>query len=406
MDVVIPCSDDLRHPDGTVYSTRILPSLFLSRSDEVADGFYPLHSPHRCFHCAEHFATVPLFYPRSVVYQTCAVLVEWAGHYCSVECRTRAVDDLRDPERENHFMNIVRMDAIVFPRRAAAFDYTQASRRHFDTPKAISTRTTLEPADVDAKRIRSCFEVRGVREIFYGKNEGGVGQVAIYEKLLEAVDFLREPPVTAPAPAIAPAARQVLRIVEARDRPGRGDRCWWCIAPGPHPPHVKIPISRDLTNTVRVQGCFCDWPCAVAFMLHEPSKSLMLQRHEHMGLLIYIAVTVHGYPHGFRPSVAPHRLELVEFGGDLTRQEFNAQCGIPDLLTCIDVAPFLSSRMPMNYTRPSVVCNLSQLGESSFEPQRIEVSGTTLPGTQPKTLFEELTGGTPGLAIPGSAVEE
>lgn len=419
MEVVIPCSDDLRHPDGTVYSTRILPSLFLHKPNAVADNFYPLSSPHRCFHCTEHFSTVPLFYPRSVVYQNSSghtqlppcILVEWAGHYCSVECRTRAVDDMRDPERETHFMNIVRMDAIVFPRRARDFDYTQASHRHFELPKASSryTHTTLEPGDVDASRIRSCFEVRGVREVFFGKNEGGIGEQAIYEKLVEEHDS-RSPP-SPPSPPRDP----MLRIVDVKQ--GRGDRCWWCIA-GPaahhssHPAHVKIPISRDLMNTVRVQGCFCDWPCAIAFMLHEPSKSLTLHRHEHMGLLLYIAVTMHGYPHSFRPSVAPHRLELLEFGGDLTREEFNRQCDIPDLLTCIDVAPFLSSRMPMNYTRPSVVCNLSQLGDSSFEPQRIEVSiSSSSSGNscgarnfQPKTLFEELTGGDGGAAAP--VVEE
>ncbi len=382
MEVTIPCSDDLCHPDGTTYSTRILPNMFLERVGQVSDGFYPLSSPHRCFNCFSYFDSVPLFYPRSVVYQTGnKILVEWAGHYCSAECRTQAVDDMRDPEKETHFMNIVRMDRVLFPRNA--FDYTRGAGA--DKTKV----NTSAISDEGRARLRTCFEVRGVREIFYGKNEGGIGKQAIYETMRLAYHSdSPSPPSTAPAPpSPLPTTDGLLNVVSEDGWDTDGKRCWWCMGSDVMST-AKIPTRRDMLNTVHVRGSFCDWACALTYMMHDPRKSFMLSRHENIGLLIYMAVNIFGSKQAFRPCLAPHRFELVEFGGDLTRQEFEIQKQIPDLVTLYECSPFVSSRMSMNYARPVVVCDLSRLGESTFEPQKIEMreSEVYIP-----TLFEELT---------------
>lgn len=382
MEVIIPCSDDLCHPDGTFYSTRLLPSLFLTRVEEVADAFYPSSSPHRCFNCFCHFDSLPLFYPRSIVYQVGnKILVEWAGHYCSVECRTKAVDDTRDPESQTHFMNAVRMDRVVFGR---AFDYTCA--------EAGRTRLRVQDLRPDGVgRLRSCFEVRGVREIMYGKNEGGVGREAIYEAMRE-LEAEAEGGVAAEAEGGAEggtAGDGLIRVLAVDGCETEGKTCWWCCSARVSRV-AKVPILRDMMNTVHVHGSFCDWACALTYAMHNPRRSLMLSRFENVGLLIYIAVNVYGSGHAFRPCLAPHRLELIEFGGDLARREFEIQKRLPDLITIYDCAPFVSSRMTMNYARPAVICDLSRLGESTFEPQKIEMIE---PEVRAPTLFEELTAG-------------
>jgi len=383
MEVTIPCSDDLCHPEGTVYSTRILPNMFLEKLGQVSDGFYPLSSPHRCFNCFSYFDSVPLFYPRSIVYQMGnKILVEWGGHYCSVECRTQAVDDMRDPESQTHFMNIVRMDRILFSHMS--FDYTRSSED--GKTKVITTDISGE----GLSRIRSCFEVRGVREIFYGKNEGGIGKEGIFEMMRQAYRTPAVPPTPAvptAVPTAVPPTDGLMRVVSKDGWDTEGKTCWWCLSPNVSST-AKVPINRDMMNTIHVHGWFCDWACALTYMMHNPRRSFMLSRHENIGLLIYIAVNIFGSEQAFRPCLAPHRFELVEFGGDLTRQEFEIQKQINDLVTIYECSPFVSSRMPMNYARPVVVCDLSRLGESTFEPQKIEMRE---PEVYIPTLFEELT---------------
>jgi hypothetical protein len=399
MEVTIPCSDDLRHPKGTVYRTRLMPYLFESSGPSTDTVDYPVSSPHRCFNCHRYFKSVPLMYTRSIVYQRnpavprqCCMLIEWCGNFCSLECRTRYMDDSRDPQIETQRMHTVLADSIVFS--GLELDYSISAPNHVDVASGAPPipLTYVSPSHLTtAPRVpyRSCFEVRGVREVFFGEIEGGIGEGGIDHLLIHGKDPMPPHPISPPPAAVpaAAAARHDPRIrpslpvwIRFTDPPC--PRCWWC-SQSIQDQAFPIPTHRDMINTIHVKGTFCHSACGMAYLLNQgscvQSSVGVTHHHERIGLFIYTMVKFYGVNYGARFSVAPHFLELDEFGGDLDRKEFDLQKDISDLLTAWETAPFLSARMGMNYTRPGVVCDLASAhkGESSFEPQKIIASTTT-----------------------------
>lgn len=397
MEVTIPCSDDLRHPKGTSYKIRLMPALFQGPS-------YPRTSPHRCFNCHLRFGSVPLMYPRSIAYhrtnhRTTAgdavveegrdrvlVVVEWSGNFCSVACRARFMDDCRDPQVETHRMHMVMADRLLFP--GLDMDYSLAAPTQVERKSGYLAQP-VSAHQVHDEGMKHTFETRGVRETFYGELEGGLGEAGIDHLLIHGKgrrdeDATREEwdrRVGVLPPWISAGRLEEGPLV-----------CWWCSKQG-FARHYPIPTHRDMLNTIHVKGTFCHPACGVAYLLHQgscvQSSVGVTHHHERVGLFVYIMVNVYGVEFGTRFSVAPHFLELEEFGGDLSREEFDIQCDIPDLLTSWELSPFVSAKMPMNYTRPGVVCDImsTHRGESSFEPQKI--TATEAPATT-ETLFDIL----------------
>lgn len=403
MQATIPCSDDFRHPEGTVYRCRMLPELYPS----LPEATYPTRSPFRCFHCRLPFDSVPLFIIRSVMPHGSSgrLTMEIAGNYCCFACRTAALDNSRDVQRETHRMNNFLVDRLLFPH--VQFDYTLAMPAHFTLQpfggnvteaewSELRRRTQVLRADFGGvSRIKVVNAVRGVRESYYGQQEGGIGEEKIMERLVA-----QEPPSEFKPPA--PTSGQQLPPLIYRDKlltewPREASSpsststpflCWWCARPVTGYPFL-YPAHRDALGTITLDGNFCSAGCMMSFLILEDStRSIPHLSHERIGMAVSLAVNTMKVPYRCRMVTAPHWQELDVFGGDLDRQEFDIQCTIEDLLTTLEHPPFATARMPPNYTRPGVVCDLARLGESSFEMQRVVITEATAPQRRP--LFDLL----------------
>jgi hypothetical protein len=389
MEVTIPCSDDFRHPEGTIYRIRSLDPLF--QLDSASR--YPARSPYRCFHCRMGFDTVPLFIIRSVMPQgdSGMLLVEIAGNYCCTACRTAALDNSRDVQRENHRMNIFRVDRIMFP--FAEFDYTVAMPMHFmlapfggevsdDEWQGIRERTAVRVLPFMAN-IKIVNETRGVKETYFGAQEGGIGEERVMEKLLGSSSTeVQLDKITLPD-------NLIYRNRILKQWPESSPHlCWWCACSFSTPPALMV-VHRDSLGTITLGGNFCNVACKMAYLILEDSQRTMPHlSQERIGLSISLAVNTLHYPYRTRMSMAPHWQETEPFGGDLCREEFLVQCSIEDMITALERPPFFTARAPPNYVRPGLVCDLSKLGESTFEMQRVVVEHAHPP--ERKALFDLL----------------
>jgi hypothetical protein len=403
VETSIPCSDDFRHPDGSVVTLRLLPHLFFGPRGL---GRYPRSSPLRCHACRLPFAAPPLFIPTSIQFHPPTVpgrmTVEVTGHYCSAGCRNRALDELDGVLGETYRMFAVRADLEAF---GAPMDYATAlpaardlepfggriSVQEFERARAASS---LRPEQADAvpADIRWVYRLRGARETWYGKLEGGEGRRAILQALAEAAAVAPESapavaPESAPAPAASPKWDPPARLSDPEaladflsSQPGsprlvvgggralatwpraQGRLCQWCAGPVCEALPVLVPSHRDLLNSIHLEGNFCSPGCGFAWLTAERRGLSPTRHHERIGLHIWLCTTVLGVPIHARPRTAPHYLELDEFGGDLTRAEFDAQEAREDLFTSLEGPPAVSRRMLGNYTRPGVVCDLTRLG--------------------------------------------
>jgi hypothetical protein len=382
METVIPCSDDFRHPDGTVVTLRLLPHLFFS---EDGSSTYPRSSPLRCHSCLLHFPGAPLFLASSIQYHPVGggMTIEVTGHYCSAGCRNRGLDDMDGVQAETYRLNTVRADMEAFGRM---LDYMAAGPlpRELDVfgGKLAREPPVGAPACRDGGApIRWVYRLRGVRETWFGKLEGGEGREAILEALageegLVPIDAnherLRDPDALAAFLATQPGSPRL--AVEGgrnlaswpRISDACGERlCWWCAGRiDPELPFM-VPRHRDLLNTVHLEGWFCTPGCGLAWLTSARRGLSPTRHHERIGLYVWLCTSVIGIPLRARPRIAPHRLELAEFGGDLTREEFRAQERREDLFTSLEEPPAVSRRMLGNYTRPGVVCDLTRLGDAS-----------------------------------------
>jgi hypothetical protein len=386
---VIPCSDDFRHPDGSVVTIRLLPYLFFGPDGSPA---YPRSSPLRCHACRLPFSSPPVFIPTSIQYHPPTVpgrmTIEVTGHYCSGGCRNRALDEMDGVLAETYRMFAVRADLECFGR---AMDYAAAcpAVRELapfggpvgnDALEAARGATALTAAMVDAipPGVRWIYRLRGVRETWYGKLEGGDGRREILRALAAG-----EVGAPGQAPSWAAPGRlwdEAALASYLRNQPGsprlvvnggiplrvwpraRGALCEWCAGPVHARQPVLVPQHRDLLNSVHLEGNFCSPGCGFAWLASE-RRGLSPTRHfERVGLFVWLCGTVLGVPLRSRPRTAPHYLELDEFGGDLSRAEFDAQERREDLFTSLEAAPAISRRMLGNYTRPGVVCDLTRLG--------------------------------------------
>lgn len=409
---IIPCSDDFRHPDGTIVKMRRLPDIFFPAecleswggpvvAPDGADGSalpgwtrvrspppalpYPRSSAFRCHQCLLRFSGPPMFIPVSVQTRpgTKQLLVSVEGHYCCQACRVRALEAMPETCR----LHMVRVDLACLGRTA---DMAEAAPRPVDLEPfggpvplqellALRARTGFAPEDLEMLAAsvpsRVCFghRPRFVRETYYGTLEGGCGEEAALQKLLLASmpggGGERAGGIACGEPAAHPAAwRRAgadwgLRFVDVSPPPAARWMCQWCTLSRAAGPPVRVPEARDPTGTVSLRGAFCSTGCAMSHLLHESRHGVSPSAYaERLGIMAWLAVHRHGVPFGARLACAPHRLELVEFGGDLPRSEFDAQKTLPDLHTCLEVPPFCSARMAPNYTRPGVICDLSRVG--------------------------------------------
>jgi hypothetical protein len=467
METVIPCSDDFRHPDGTVVTVRLLPHLFFGDS---GGSSYPASSPLRCHSCMLHFSGPPVFIASSIQYhpvrgQTTQMTIEVTGHYCSFGCRNRALDEMDGAQSETYRLNTVRMDMEAFglmpdytiacpaPRDLDVFGGNAYRVADLEAVRA-SCQVSAELARRVPSSIRWVYRLRGVRETWFGKLEGGEGRAAILDALWKdttgGAPEIRSGPASdggpdegrpsdakdsegspseakdsSAGPWVLPArmhdpdalasflegqpgsprlavdgGRHLavwprLPVGETRSvgttpsgaprsrrdpaPEGQGDfrqsrakesthpplRCWWCAGVVDPACPFKVPHHRDLLNTIHLEGWFDTPGCGLAWLV-SARRGLSPSRHyERVGLCVWLFTSVLGVPHRARPRMAPHRLELAEFGGDLSREEFLAQERREDLFTSLEEPPAVSRRMLGNYTRPGVVCDLTRLGSST-----------------------------------------
>lgn len=420
METVIPCSDDFRHPDGTVVTLRLLPHLFFG-----ADGgpTYPTSSPLRCHACLMHFEGPPLFIASSIQHHPPEIggtTIEVTGHYCSGGCRNRALEELDSAQAETYRMNTVRADMEAFGR---ALDYVSAGppphRLDLFGGEEPSTgersefqrvrRATALPADLargTPASIRWSYRLRGVRETWFGALEGGEGRERILEALASNTSPRYEPPARLRDPKLLEAflsnqpgspclAVDGGRRLEVWPR-AKGELCLWCAGRvDPEMPFL-VPHHRDLLNTVHLEGNFCSPGCGLCWLTSARRGLSPTRHHERVGLFIWLCATVLGVPMRARPRLAPHRLEMDEFGGDLPRAEFAAQERREDLFTSLEEPPAVSRRMLGNYTRPGVVCDLTRLGSASgpVVMHGASASSVAQSGEVPG-MFEELIRGCP-----------
>lgn len=386
MNVLIPSSDDLRHPHGDVFRARIFPVMFEPGPQ------YPLRSPWRCFNCTCAFDTVPLFIPRS--YSRERGVVEWFGNFCSAACRGRFLEDQREVQNEQYHGWIVQLDNILFPGLLRRRDAIASSAVELTM---YGGRVTI--AELDELREASCvrslpvadhgltftYATVGVREIFHGEMSSGLGEEGVGKALIAAARDVQAG--KAPYPTDPPTSLPswlVLEWVDLARKPMRRwperspFRCWHCTRSFADTCPFMVPRDRDMLNTVRMHGNFCSPACGLTYLLGQHSTvGMPTTFYELVGLYLWICQSVLRIPLDVRFSAAPHRLERWDFGGDLSEVEFLAQGRISSLHTTLECPPFISVRMVGgndrggNYARPAVTCNLESIGTSTIEGHQI-----------------------------------
>jgi len=399
---------------------------------------YPQSSDLRCHQCLLQFSCPPLFIPVSLQTEPVSrrLLVTVDGHYCCQACRNRALESMSESYRLNVMrVDLVCLGRVLdmaeaAPRPADLVPF--GGTVTLETFMRLRARTALTPEDQEMLaaavpgRAIFGFRPRFVRETYYGTLEGGCGEEGALQKLLLLLPQIRtqstrRPDTHAKHPGREAArgeglrqgakdsgnARRALLGDEGIEREGwreAGDAwglrfvgrspslrsepqqapslrpdswsCQWCTLrrPGDRVP-VEVPLARDPCGTVHLCGAFCSTGCALTHLLHESRFGVSPSAYtERLGIMSWLAVHRHGVAFHARLACAPHRLELIEFGGDLTRAEFDAQKVLPDLHTCLETPPFCTARMAPNYTRPGVVCDLSRVGESSGTSEKFSTS--------------------------------
>jgi hypothetical protein len=412
METVIPCSDDFRHPDGTVVTLRLLPHLFFGANGSSS---YPERSPLRCHMCMLHFDAPPVFIPSSIQFHhTTGMTIEVTGHYCSTGCRNRALDSCFDSvQGETYRMMAVRADIEAFgrpldysittpdPTRLEVFGGPLPMEALFQVRR--ETALTLDAVRAVAAHIRWVYRLRGVRETWYGKLEGGDGREAILGSLVSSEGSPAGPEGVWQPPALLHDPDALAARLEAQPGSPRlvllggkhvstwpepcGEMCWWCAGPVGAVP-ILVPHHRDLLNSVHLEGNFCTPGCGLSWLMAARRGLSPTRHHERVGLFVWMCSTLLDVPFKARPRTAPHFLEIDEFGGDLSRDEFRRIEQREDFHTSLEEPPAVSRRMLGNYTRPGVVCDLTRLGSHTSpvlmqEPS--DAKSNTLPG-----MFDEL----------------
>lgn len=95
--------------------------------------------------------------------------------------------------------------------------------------------------------------------------------------------------------------------------------CWWCCHDFEEQP-LQMPTRYDeRRNKFTLSGHFCSWSCMKSYALdkHGLNRGGVI-----VGNMIIMRKRMYGKVGRITP--APNRLRLVEFGGDLTIEEFRS----------------------------------------------------------------------------------
>lgn len=95
--------------------------------------------------------------------------------------------------------------------------------------------------------------------------------------------------------------------------------CWWCTEPFDGPP-VCIPRNKPSLKTVDCYGVFCDFPCAKAYLKHDPNLRTLGRAEPSLLADLRLKMTGSIAPY----DAAPPRQALKKFGGDMTVSEFRS----------------------------------------------------------------------------------
>ena len=101
--------------------------------------------------------------------------------------------------------------------------------------------------------------------------------------------------------------------------------CWWCCHEFKGTP-LNMPYKHDeKRNTFRTSGTFCSWSCMKTYALdtYGINRGSII-----CGNMIMMRKKLFGKLGSIKP--APKRLRLVEFGGDLTIEQFRENLLVDD----------------------------------------------------------------------------
>ena len=101
-----------------------------------------------------------------------------------------------------------------------------------------------------------------------------------------------------------------------------GTMCWHCCHhPGETP--IPMPLSYDsLTDSFRVTGTFCSFPCIKAYNF---GRNTYKKEVNSLNISLFAA---RYFGRVVRIQTAPERDSLMEFGGTMTIEEFRKRCGV------------------------------------------------------------------------------
>lgn len=180
---LIPSSDDLRHPDGNTVHVRIFPGTLRTKPTRE----WPKHSPYRCWSCTLFFDTMPMLVPKSRSMQK---VYEVYGNFCSLGCAVRYLMDSRTPQSGIQISWLLHLAreylGIRFPQGRAPVAPSRLELQEFG---GDLTRSEFK-AQRDVPDLVTSVELPpfttatiGVRELYYGPNEGGRGEDGVHEHL-------------------------------------------------------------------------------------------------------------------------------------------------------------------------------------------------------------------------------
>jgi len=122
-------------------------------------------------------------------------------------------------------------------------------------------------------------------------------------------------------PKIKPATKNILgfRFVKTEEwAKSTSIKCWWCSYNFNNVP-CSIPFNY-INNKFEVFGCFCSFNCALSYLINGSID----KKDEKISLLYLLYRKIYNNNDTFEP--APKKELLIDYGGNLTIEQFRKMC--------------------------------------------------------------------------------
>jgi hypothetical protein len=95
--------------------------------------------------------------------------------------------------------------------------------------------------------------------------------------------------------------------------------CWWCCHDFPNNTPLSLPVAYDSkTDLFTTFGCFCSFECMKAYNHYENNS----QKNNQYMLISFMYSKANPHAPFTRVGCAPPRQCLIEFGGDMSIDQF------------------------------------------------------------------------------------